>query len=141
MYAQLGAGLSSAMVTIAGAMCGGVVFGLVHRVFSKNPKFMQVTRAPSVDSLLGYSSVLTAAVFASVLALIVAGVEYLFPWNTELGALGLTPEDSFSFGITSKAWPPMLSGLVIGLLQIPSYILSDSALGSVFPSFRVDCAD
>lgn len=33
-------------------------------------------------------------------------------------------------GLTSKAWAPEVAGAVIGLLQIPSYLLADVALGT-----------
>jgi uncharacterized membrane protein YedE/YeeE len=38
-------------------------------------------------------------------------------------------EDQMSF-ITEKAWSPYVAGAVIGLLQIPTFLLMDTALGA-----------
>lgn len=132
---QFGAGVQWAGITLIGAFLGAMFFGFVEPRFLKPTGFLNsccmAGRGPSLDTYFGiHFTKLTWSIGLALVA--VAGLfEHLFPWRTELANEGMiVPADSSVISPVAVAWPPMMAGLVIGLLQIPLLWFAGETLGA-----------
>lgn len=78
-----------------------------------------------LDEIIGVQFHFIALPFACLFFLVVFVLEYLVPWYIDY------PVDQFDYfpSMFAVAWPPYFSGLLIGLLQLPAYILVKKSLG------------
>ena len=134
VYAQLGAGVPSSLLVLAGGLSAAAVFGLIQPYYKRFHTFLALPPQHStLDTVIplpsGYSIpfVLPSLLLAAMLLLISVAVELLFPWDmSQIGTS--TPLSTFP-GYWS-AWPPQVAGVIIGLLQIPTVLLCGDTIGS-----------
>jgi len=83
----------------------------------------------TLDSWLGLPYWILAAVFGVVLAVVVFLLEYFMPYTTELKFLfDQYPRTGVFWA--DIAWPPYVSGIMVGLLQLPGLTLLTTLIGS-----------
>lgn len=92
---------------------------------------------PTIDRLLGISHLSTALFLSLGVGALIYGVENLVPWKIDLsrqlpGIFG--GFNGFSNTVRSllaaPAWSPIWSGVLVGLLQVPSLLLFNVQLGT-----------
>ena len=133
---QLGSGsVPMAVYTVAGALVGALGVGYLHAAvtqFQKN--FLKIKTSAFVDKLLNMSVVTTSLAFAAMLSAFIYGLETFFPWRQDAIRLiaGYNPrvDGANSLNIFAKIWSPIMSGIVVGICQIPSYLLIGSPVGT-----------
>jgi uncharacterized membrane protein YedE/YeeE len=134
VLAQVGLRYTSALYTLVGGLTGALAYTFlspyITPLFQSNTptKHTSSKSVQSVDEMLGVSrrtaAIITACSFASILF----ALESIRDWQTDAGvSTALSALKSFS--LLSPVWSPYLSGLVLGLLQIPSFIVA-SGLGA-----------
>ncbi len=138
VYIQLGAGVDNAIITLVGGMAGAVCFGLVQPFIVS---FLSIGCSDR-HKLDDFSAVKSAKYWQLGLVLAVCMVapivlfEYFFKWDSagELGrpVLGGVASSNQTVIYTpwSQAWPPELSGVLIGSLQIPAVLVVSGTVGS-----------
>lgn len=138
VFIQLGAGIDNAIITLIGGMAGAICFGLVQPFIAS---FLSIgcSERHKLDDFSAVKSVkywqlgLVLAVFM-VVAIVL--FEYFFAWDSasELGrprvAGAASSIDTGTYAPWSQAWPPELSGVLIGSLQIPAVLVASNTVGS-----------
>ena len=137
VYIQLGAGVENAIITLIGGMTGAISFGLVQPFIAS---FLSVgcSEKHKLDDFSAVKSTkywqlgLVLAVFM-VIAIVL--FEYFFKWDSasELGTVSSSSGGLGTFAPWSQAWPPELSGVLIGSLQIPAVLIASGTVGSSSP--------
>jgi len=131
VLSQFGSLVSSSSFTLLGCLGGALSFGYVHKFLSSLIQgFMETSHAPTLDQLFGKPPLQLSLTVAAVFAAFTLLLEYLVPWTEEIKSVLVNVPNEHSFGIFSKAWPPAFAGVVIGLLQIPSYLFVGVSLGT-----------
>jgi uncharacterized membrane protein YedE/YeeE len=124
-FVQVGAGIPNAIYTILGALTGGLAFSYAFehlKAFMFPPK-LQGTK---IEDLLKMSFAQTALSIVMVLGLMLALMEYFVPWKSEVKAI----QEAYGPSTTAlAAWSPIVSGMIVGLLQFPTIEICDSPLG------------
>eukprot|EP00026_Physarum_polycephalum_P010626 Phypoly_transcript_10794.p1 GENE.Phypoly_transcript_10794~~Phypoly_transcript_10794.p1 ORF type:complete len:321 (+),score=34.90 Phypoly_transcript_10794:158-1120(+) len=128
VLAQVGPGIKSAQYTLLGGIVGGMAYGFLHPYISKIFPKPSATAPASVDSVLKIPRSLATAILVGGFASVLTLLEYIRPWQVDAGVpLSLT--SLASFGLFSPVWSPYVGGALIGLLQIPSFLMIESGLG------------
>jgi uncharacterized membrane protein YedE/YeeE len=124
---QLGAGVSSAVYTLAGAFAGVLAFSVLA------PHIVPLTAAapaPGASQQLGAGTVsfrTGAACMAAALFAGLAALETLVPWRSELPPAAASAV--LGGPLQMAAWSPIVAGVCVGLLQIPAVLLHGDTLG------------
>lgn len=89
----------------------------------------------TIDRMAGTSYAKFALPMASLLVGVIAALEYVRPWQVDLGgALNAPTEITVRSVLSMKAWPPQIAGIIVGLLQIPATLLLHVTLGILRPA-------
>ncbi|CAL1528407.1 unnamed protein product [Lymnaea stagnalis] len=123
VLAQVGAGVPNSVLTLAGGICGAFLYALTEPLTSIWFKPVRSYRYNTLDEYLETPYFILALPFAALLGLVVFAAEVFRPWETEVIQSG-----SGVFGV--RAWPPYITGMIIGLLQIPVVLVIQDTLGS-----------
>eukprot|EP00294_Goniomonas_avonlea_P011421 CAMPEP_0114561560 /NCGR_PEP_ID=MMETSP0114-20121206/12069_1 /TAXON_ID=31324 /ORGANISM="Goniomonas sp, Strain m" /LENGTH=373 /DNA_ID=CAMNT_0001747203 /DNA_START=15 /DNA_END=1136 /DNA_ORIENTATION=+ len=124
--AQLGAGVPEAKYTIGGAFVATLVYGYMakHLEGFVSTKPIWTGHKQTLDRVLNVPYWKTGMPMALALAAVVGAVEiFVAPWATEVTTGG-------SDALHAKAWPPILSGVLIGLNQLPALWALGKGIGS-----------
>lgn len=134
VYAQLGAGSVNARYIFAGCLVGSLAFAALDRVLSAiqggDLTTNQVGRnrlgisKQSLEHLFGMDRNQLALYLASGMLGFVFLLEVLVPWQSDLR--GVVAEHA----TWSNAFPPVVSGVLIGLAQLPLQAFAESYLGT-----------
>ncbi|XP_071948640.1 thiosulfate transporter TsuA-like [Antedon mediterranea] len=118
-------GNGSACVTLVAGLLGAFVYGLVEPYLTKllSPK-KPLNRLLLDDYLPIPFFVLTSAVGFLMVAAVV-GLEFAYPWKEEVQIGNETVGCLFS----EFAWPPYVSGVIIGCLQVPLILFIGNTIG------------
>jgi uncharacterized membrane protein YedE/YeeE len=128
IFVQLGAGVTTAYFTLLGGFIGAYVHGRFHDNLNNLTKPNPKASLTLYDMLKIKPNTLHVIIGGGLLS-VVALLELLFPWRTDLK---IDPNQS-SYGITAKSWPPMYAGLLLGSLQLVSFVLLKRILGNSPP--------
>jgi uncharacterized membrane protein YedE/YeeE len=119
IYAQLGAGIHSALYVLAGGLAGALLYSLLS-------PYMPVTdkqrRAGSLYRHLDAHYTEIAPVSALMIAVILAVLVWMVPSGISLPTLDRL--------LSTQKWPPYFAGFAVGALQIPSIIFLGVPLGA-----------
>jgi len=134
IFAQISTGVPNALYTILGGLGGCLLYGLFDKKYPR-----EVEEKPKyIDEMLQISYFPCALIFAATMA---TGIYYFnkqLPWQHDTLKLVkpiLAPHIYSKFPINLDAlklpaWSPMLSGALIGLLQVPSGYIMKTFLGT-----------
>ncbi|XP_038064428.1 uncharacterized protein LOC119734882 [Patiria miniata] len=127
VLAQIGTLVPSSVYTLLGCFAGVVIYALtessVINLFASTPR-----RPQTVDRYLGIPYPLLGVTTAVLTSSVVFIFESLFPWQTEYKGWNVGSGDSF---LSQRSWPPYMSGILIGLLQVPViFTVGDTVGGS-----------
>ncbi|GFO10217.1 upf0394 inner membrane protein yeee-like [Plakobranchus ocellatus] len=120
---QVGAAVQNAWYTLLGALFGALLYALtecsVHcRLEARHPPRYhtvdQYLESPYFNLVLPLVAMIGTSVFA---------LELLKPWTTEVEVSG---DGIFA----TRAWPPYVAGVIVGLLQIPLVLTIGDTLGT-----------
>jgi len=117
---QMGCGVPNCYYTFAGGLAGAATYGAFEaqiRPLLKGP----VMKRKLDDYFPGTSFATLALGLAGMMAVVTGVIEYLVPWTSDLPVFA-TPWNS--------SWPPILSGAIIGSLQVPAVLFLADTLGS-----------
>jgi uncharacterized membrane protein YedE/YeeE len=134
--AELGVGLASATYVISGTLIGALAFAYIHRTLQPvtRGQFGKKSDSLLLDQYIGMSVMTTSLMVAAAMISLVAFLERLFGSSSEQSKLvGTSVNTSLTdpwFDPYANAWSPILSGMIIGLLQIPSIFLLGTHLGA-----------
>lgn len=130
VFAQFATGVPSALFVVGGTLVGALTFGYFHGLVTRFVKgFMASKPAPTLDKLVQVPFLPLSFAASALFASIVVGLEYVFPWTDEIPHVisNTTPP---TLSLTSPIWHPAAAGILIGLMQIPSYFLAGCPLGA-----------
>lgn len=119
VFAQLGAGVSTSLFTLAGGLAGVYLYAALEPTIRKT---FAPTRSGAQTQLGGSFETLALSSAMTLLAF-VAFLEYLVPWNAGI------VNDSKSL-LAQRAWPPIAAGVLVGMLQLPAVLVLGDTLGS-----------
>jgi len=128
-FAQLGAGIASAPATYLGGVFGASLYSYMHP-WLKGHHVFDFTRTleGKVDSMhlervfFGGRFIPTALSFAAIAYFAALALEVTYPWRIDANGLQTVPE--------GKAINPILAGVIVGGLQIPTFLSLSSFLGA-----------
>lgn len=134
---QLGAavGGGACFVTLAGGFVGALVYGLAQPHLPSDSHVLwrngETVYTRTFDQLLSVRFEVLATVAFFALTAIVALMEVLWPWQTELSAHAQAHMTADTWFFQYGAWPPQIAGAMIGLLQLPAtFLLGNKSLGT-----------
>lgn len=138
-FLQVGAGVDKSLWVVAGAMLGIFIYGSLERQgWSFTPRHPTSNVGVSGSSTGGSVFKMTAGSAILVAGLLSFALYYLekwYPWQAEVApvlslgkTLKLPAVGEATFNLADPAWSPIESGLIAGLLQIPVFLWSRSAL-------------
>lgn len=128
IFAQLGSGTQNSMYTLLGALFGTLLYGILEPVVTDLTKPAQTIRFQFLYNVYGSPFFVMALPFAAVLSLVVFTLELAYPWEEEINITDSVYQSSS--WITSPAWPPFVSGIAVGSLQIPVVLVIGDTLGA-----------
>ena len=79
-----------------------------------------------IDDALSIKFPLVSLPLSLALFLVVVVIEYLFPWYADYPV----DQNDYFPNLRAVAWPPYVSGMIIGSLQVPSIFVVSKMLGS-----------
>jgi len=136
VFAQMGAGLPSAKYVLIGCLIGAYLYGF-QEAFMKlfMMKFGHQGEKSTLDSKLKLPYWQLSAAIGVLMLLIVATVEYFVPWQSDIGPIfGLSSISSDNEGnwlsLRQLAWSPIVGGMIMGLMQVPSMLATGTMLGA-----------
>eukprot|EP00808_Paulinella_micropora_P007367 g41343.t1 len=134
VLAQVGSGVPNALWTLCGCLLGAASYGVLqpycpldaHTLYFRQGK---PTSATSLDQSTGVAYQKLALGLSLIMLAFVAFLEWCFPYGEErpeaFKQMSIDPKQFMLYG-----WPPAVSGLMIGALQLPALLLVGHALGS-----------
>lgn len=124
LFVQLGAGVPNAPYVLLGALLGTILYSyLIEPFCSKlNHDFHSPAPHVSLDNFLPLSSIATNISLSAALLLAIS--------LSETFLVSPTPFTLSKISLSDTVWSPYLSGALIGLLEIPSYLFIGVTLGS-----------
>eukprot|EP00055_Hartaetosiga_balthica_P008323 m.30651 g.30651 ORF g.30651 m.30651 type:complete len:429 (+) comp6240_c0_seq1:165-1451(+) len=125
--AQLGSGIQNAYITLLGAMTGALVFGIMEPIMARWITSGYTIHAFTLQDLFPKFKFWMFAFPLSAFA--IGGIfiiEHFFPWESELDI----PNAKGCKGFGCHAWPPQVSGVLLGFLQLPAIAFIGDTLGS-----------
>jgi uncharacterized membrane protein YedE/YeeE len=137
MLAQIGSGVPYAIYTVCGALCGALTFTLIHSLL-RGTKFHLKEEAVLVDEYFGIHIIKLSILFALLVAVVVVTLEYFAPWSSTIASHVICGKGSSSssgiLDVYACSWSPIKAGLIMGLLQIPTFFFLDQniAVSSTF---------
>jgi len=121
---QVGSRVPNALVTLTGIFAGTLLYATLHPTIC-NAFVAKAKEHHRLDLTHGLSYRTTAFLMSTVLVGACAGLEYFVPWTSEV------PVADLSSMWHAYAWPPLLCGALVGLIQVPAvYFLRDTLGGS-----------
>ncbi|GAM24290.1 hypothetical protein SAMD00019534_074650 [Acytostelium subglobosum LB1] len=124
VLAQVGAGLTSSYFTLLGGLAGAVLYGYVNSKVEK--ALSKESDEQFLHKGLNVPFYKVTLPFAGILMAFLVVLERFVPWQIDSGVSMSAP----TFGTLVTPWSPYVAGLVIGLLQLPSHLLTGSGLGT-----------
>lgn len=118
--AQLGSGVGTAYYVLGGSLAGSLIFANIQASLHSICQIGK-TRSKTLNEKLGSRFLVPAMLFATMEALVVYALYALFP-----SPASLLP----ALSLKSISWPAFVSGIGIGLLQIPAVLLLEQPLGA-----------
>jgi len=122
VFAQIGAGSKMAWFTLLGGLAGALLFSYVE-MYIKRPARGRPKEETNIASWFGADPQTFPLMFAGAVFAFVLLLEILVPWRSDLQGLVNAP----TWAIAN---PPVVSGILIGLLQFPLQVLVSRHLGS-----------
>lgn len=135
VWVQLGSGvIPSSAIALGGAMVASFVWTFTKK-WIESTRFYKWGRPAdnhlNLDIWLGAPYWLVCLVFAAVLFAGIFVLEYFMPYTKELESLFKEfPSTSSGTFFSDIAWPPYVSGIIVGLLQLPALTLLTTTIGS-----------
>ncbi|CAH1791547.1 unnamed protein product [Owenia fusiformis] len=127
VYVQVGTGTQHAWITVLGSLSGAALYGIFEPFFTRITRPNKPLSFSTLSQLMGGPYFTLALPMASVLAIFVFGAELIAPWKTEL----IRPNLSYSKTVWEmQAWAPYISGMLVGVVQIPISIVTGHSVGS-----------
>jgi hypothetical protein len=128
VYIQEGAGVENSIITLLGGMVGAVCYGLLQP-FITSFLAIGISKSHKLDDFSPLKSTKywqLGLILAVMMVVPIVLFEHFFPWDSasELGAVSTT------YAPWSQAWSPLLSGVLIGSLQIPAVLVAAGTVGS-----------
>ncbi|KAF2076762.1 hypothetical protein CYY_001951 [Polysphondylium violaceum] len=127
VLAQVGAGVPGTLYTLLGGIAGSVLYGLVDKYITKMFPAKLSGEKTTLYQKLNVPLKYVTIPFALMLIGVLSAIESLVPWQTNSG---VSSNISIFGSFSNNVWSPYAAGLVIGLLQIPSYLLIGNGLGT-----------
>ena len=128
VISQVGTSTPSALFTMGGGLLGAFVFGLVEPVMHKVFIVKGEKQAPvRLEKLVGLTYPEMSMIFSIMCAVILLGLESYISWKSEV-----PPETNPECIplLTCDNISPVIGGILIGLLQVPAFLVMNSTLGS-----------
>jgi uncharacterized membrane protein YedE/YeeE len=137
MLAQVGAGVPGSLFTLTGGLVGAALFSMLHTALRES-RFHVKEEAVLIDEYFGMPIWKISAIFSAFVGIVVGVIEYLSPWSGTLSRhlFGGWSAPSFFLDPWAESWSPITAGIVMGLLQIPTFYVLDQniAVSSSFVS-------
>eukprot|EP01128_Nolandella_sp_AFSM9_P009961 TRINITY_DN668_c0_g1_i1.p1 TRINITY_DN668_c0_g1~~TRINITY_DN668_c0_g1_i1.p1 ORF type:complete len:351 (-),score=87.26 TRINITY_DN668_c0_g1_i1:360-1412(-) len=131
VFAQIGAGVQNAKWTLAGGYVGAIIYGYFEKYVKDRSSYGERAPAQTMDKVTS-SPIAFPVAFAVLLLIVIAIAEAARGFRDELGSLSIDASQfaTLAMEISSPAWSAVVAGSVIGLLQIPSFLMLGSPLGT-----------
>ncbi|KAJ3108515.1 hypothetical protein HDU96_007502 [Phlyctochytrium bullatum] len=137
VFAQLGAGVSSSLPTLTGAILGALSYGYFHKAVQSISKcYGSCTPTPTFDGGHSKRYITFSALGVSAATAGIVLLNTFRPWQVDLeAATHVAANATRPLSLTAPAWPPVASGVAIGSVQLLSILLAAGTIGasSVYP--------
>ncbi|OWF37580.1 hypothetical protein KP79_PYT10389 [Mizuhopecten yessoensis] len=124
---QIGAGVHNAVFTLAGALAGTVLYGLMEPYVTNLTKPSTPIKYHFLYQLMGSPPFIVSFPVFSILGIVVFSLEMMYPWHDEIAV-----HSSDLVGkavLANPCWHPYLCGSLIGCLQVPLVLILGDTLG------------
>ncbi|EGC38629.1 hypothetical protein DICPUDRAFT_53209 [Dictyostelium purpureum] len=115
--------IKGTLFTLLGGVVGATFYGYIDKIINKLFPAKNDDK-PTLYQKLNVSMAKVTIPFALMLAGVLYTIESFFPWQSDSG---VSPNTSI-LG-SDSVWSPYRAGLTIGLLQIPTHLISKGGLG------------
>ncbi|XP_071966190.1 thiosulfate transporter TsuA-like [Antedon mediterranea] len=122
---QVGAGISSSVVTFMGCLFGAFLYGVSEPIITSLTKPTEPLKHKTFDGATNRRYFNLAVPFGLALIPLIAILDFAIPWTQEVS----TDVTSESGIFTSRAWAPYYAGALIGSLQVPMVLFVSENLG------------
>lgn len=122
---QIGAGVPHCEYMLLGCLAGALVYGLLEKKIIEWMKPAPGEKKYMIDVFRNVPYYQLAIPLACIIGLYVSLVEYFVPWRTDLSHPNLETSSVFSL----YGWPPIVAGMMVGVLQIPIVIAAEETIG------------
>lgn len=139
-FAALGAGHWTGLAVILGGIFGAACFAHFQKWAKARmgERFHSKSSSKLIDEAVGKSQTLVAILFAIIGVCFVFVLNSYYPWRIDVeamyvpGAVVVKNVDLTNdiYSLRSDVWPPYLSGAIIGLLQLPTFLILERFLGA-----------
>eukprot|EP01083_Nonionella_stella_P073979 200394_1 len=134
VFAQLGAGVPNSGYVFIGLLIGALSWGLMEPIWKKlfsgtntvYMKYIFIEEGLNKKYHIPMSGEVIGILFGVVFWVIVVVFEVLWPWQSELN----TPNEAGCNFLSCGSWPPAISGLMVGLTQLPLMTVLGNVLGA-----------
>jgi len=127
VLAQVGSGVPGTIYTLLGGLAGSALYGYLDKYINRMFPAKTAADKPAVYQKLNVPLKYVTIPFALMLIAVLRGIESLVPWQTDSG---VSSQISIIDSLSTTVWSPYAAGVVIGLLQIPSYLMIGNGLGT-----------
>ncbi|XP_060082978.1 UPF0394 inner membrane protein YeeE-like [Ylistrum balloti] len=124
---QIGAGVSNAVFTLAGALAGTLLYGLVEPYVTSLTKPTTPIKYHFLYQLMGSPPFIVSFPVFSMLGIVVFSLEMMYPWQYEIAV-----QASDIVGkpmLANPCWHPYICGTLIGCLQVPLVLIVGETIG------------
>jgi hypothetical protein len=141
VYSQMGSGISSAFLTFAGGLTGGLVFGLSESSLATFKSYGKWGQSKTLDELLGVRFSTASMLLVAMCVVVVSLLEVFAYPSSAVIAYSLVGTNSLGNNIfTAVSWHPVVGGLVLGSLQGFLMHFGDRTLGTSSSYVTIDGA-
>ncbi|XP_035666754.1 UPF0394 inner membrane protein YeeE-like [Branchiostoma floridae] len=142
VLAQVGAGvgMGSALLTLLGCLVGVALYAAVEPWVVQYTKPTGPYKKKHLDDWVPLPYAALSFAFTFAIALLIFGLEYVKPWETELceyahvntssvSCVQVPNNGDWTCFMSLRAWPPWIGGILIGLLQLVITLSVGDTLG------------
>ncbi|XP_071098714.1 thiosulfate transporter TsuA-like [Haliotis cracherodii] len=122
---QVGAWVPNAIFTLLGALIGALLYGLVATTVTRITRPNNPFKFHQIHTKLNKPYIMFALPMAVMLGVVVFLLEFYIPYQQDVKR----PEKLSYNIIKTIAWPPYVSGIIVGVLQMPVVLVLGDTIG------------
>ena len=126
---QVGTWVPNAIFSLLGCLLGALVYGMIAPFIQRITRPRKPLEKHGVAATFKLPFIAMALPMALLLAVVVFLLEWFWPWTWDIAKLGRSDRLDSNNVITTVAWPPYVSGILLGIIELPIVIFVQDTIG------------